>query len=187
MSIEPTANNENNTSIVTGIVRGTFLNLFVPKSINNVGDAKYFMTLLISKSDTATIEKIRIAQEAAVQKRWANHRPEIIHTTLHDGDGIRLSTGKPFGPECKGNFVMSVSSKSKPGLVDRDRNHISDSKQVKNGDYFRVSLSAYAYDWSGNSGVTFMLNNVQHIRKGDSLASYRSRAEDDFKDDALLV
>lgn len=167
------------TKVITGVVRGSYLNLFEPRSSNDGGDPKYGLTILIPKTDTATLKKIRDAQETAIISKWPNKRPPKIDTTLHDGDGVRPASGEPFGEECKGHYVMTVSSKDRPGLVDSNVEPILDRGSVVSGDYFRVSMNAYAYDTAGKRGVSFGLNNVQFIRKGEPLTS-KSRAEDDF-------
>jgi hypothetical protein len=43
-------------------------------------------------------------------------------------------------------------------------------------------MNAYAYDVSGNRGVSFGLGNVQKVADGEALSS-RTTAEDDFSDD----
>lgn len=170
------------TKVVTGKVRGSFLNLFVPRAQNENQEPKYSMVVLIPKSDTATLAKIKAAQEAATVKKWPNKRPALINTTLHDGDGVRPSTGEPFGDECKGHMVMSCSSKHKPKVIDTQSNEILDPTEVNSGDYFKVSLNFFGYESNGKKGVSAGLNNVLFLEKGESLGG-RSRAEDDFASD----
>lgn len=167
------------TNIVTGIVRGSYVNIFQPK-LNDQGEPRYSMMLLIPKSDTATIERIKAAQAAAVKKKWPNKPPAKINYTLHDGDGVKPESGEPYGPECKGCFVMNVSSKNQPGIVDAKRNPILDPKACVSGDYYRVDINAYGYEGK-KSGVTFGLNNVQFVRRGEPLGNTRS-AEAAFDD-----
>ena len=113
--------------------------------------------------------------------KWPNKPPAKLAYTLHDGDGVKEKTGEPFGPECKGHWVISVSSKNKPGVVDADLNEIIDKTAIVSGDYGRASINAYGYDVSGNRGVSFGLNNIQFLEKGEPLGG-RTRAEDDFSD-----
>jgi hypothetical protein len=77
---------------------------------------------------------------------------------------------------------MAVASKYKPKILDRDSNEIIDAAECGSGDYYKVSLNAYGYDFSGKRGVSFGLGNVLFWDKGDSLGG-TSRAEDDFADD----
>ena len=169
------------TKVVTGRCRLSYCNLFEPRAQQEGGDLKYSVTLLIPKSDTATLAKIKAAQEAAIAAKWQAKRPAKLATTLHDGDGIREKTGEEFGPECKGHWVVTVSSKSKPGIVDADLNPILDKTAIVSGDYGRASINAYGYDVNGNRGISFGLNNIQFLETGEPLGG-RTRAEDDFAD-----
>lgn len=169
------------TKVVTGKVRLSYAFLFEarPPKENPDGEKKFSTSILIPKSDKDTLDKIKAAQEVAITAKWPGKRPAKIAITLHDGDGVKEKTGEPYGPECKGHFVMSVSTKLRPGVVDTNMNSIIDPAGIQSGDYARVSISAYAYDVSGNRGVSFGLNNVQLLAKGEPLGG-STRAEDDF-------
>ena len=169
------------TKVVTGRVRLSYTSLFEARaSRDNPGaEPKFSTTILIPKSDTKTLAAIKAAQEAAIAAKWPK-RPAKIASTLHDGDGVKEKTGEPYGPECKGHWVMSVASKVRPNVVDASLQPILDASMVRSGDYARVSINAYCYDTSGNRGVSFGLNNVQKLADGEPLGGGRSRAEDDF-------
>ncbi|MFR4700355.1 MAG: ssDNA-binding protein, partial [Christensenellaceae bacterium] len=51
------------TQITTGKVRFSYCNLFTPRAAQEGAKEKYSVTLLIPKSDKATIQKIRTAME----------------------------------------------------------------------------------------------------------------------------
>ena len=174
--------------VVTGKVRASYVYLDEPRVYDN-GDEKYSVTLLSPKSDKATYKKLNKAMDAAeeawINTVWKGKRPAKINRSLHDGDGVRAVSGEPYGEECKGHWVLSVQSKRKPGVVDRD-NDPFDAADIKSGDYIRASLRAFAYDVSGNRGVSFGLNNVQFLHEGDPLGggtSARADFSDPFEDD----
>lgn len=169
------------TKVVTGRVRLSYCTLDQarPPKDNPAGDPKFSVSILIPKSDTKTYAALKAAQEVAIAAKWPK-RPAKVATTLHDGDGVKEKTGEAYGPECKGHWVMSCASKTRPGMVDKDLNAIIETGVIKSGDYARVSLNAYCYDVSGNRGVSFGLNNVQKLADGEALGGGRSRAEDDF-------
>ena len=100
-----------NTEVVTGKVRFSYLNVFTPKAQNTGDEPKYSVKLLIPKSDTTTLQKIKAAmaaaREAFVAKNGANSLPANPVHTLHDGDGLR-GDGEEFEPECKGCWVINV-------------------------------------------------------------------------------
>lgn len=175
------------TKVVTGVVRGSFCNIFSPRpqsqeELDAKATPKYGMTVLIPKTDTVTLAKIAAAQEAAVNAKWPNKRPPKLDTTLHDGDGARPSNGEPFGEECKGHMVLSASSKFKPKIIDRDGNEVIDPAQAMSGDYFKVSLNFYGYYQKGKRGTSGGLGNILFWEKGEPLGG-SSRAEDDFAAD----
>lgn len=58
----------NPTKVITGVnTRWSYVNAWEPKSING-GAPKYSVSLIISKSDTKTIEKIQAAIQAAYEE-----------------------------------------------------------------------------------------------------------------------
>lgn len=119
------------TQITTGKVRFSYCNLFTPRAAQEGAKEKYSVTLLIPKSDKATIQKIKAAMEEAKQKYIAANSgkklPTNLKSTLHDGDGERPNGGE-FGEECKGCYVITVSSNNKPVLVHSDKTPLTDPR-----------------------------------------------------------
>jgi len=171
------------TKVVTGKVRLSYVHVFEPFSNQDGQEPKYSCVLLIPKSDKATIKKLHDAQQAALEqgktKQFGGKIPANWKNTLHDGDE---DADLEKNPEYEGCLFMSVSSKTKPGVVDRNLNPILDSTEVYSGCYARVSINAFPFNTQGNRGVSFGLNHIQKWEDGDFLGG-RSRAEDDF--DAL--
>ena len=172
------------TKIVTGKVRLSFCQLFEPKAIDG-GEPKYSVTLLIPKSDTATVEKIKAAMAEAAEKfRQQNGSvalPANPITPLHDGDGVKPSSGEPYGPECKGHYVMAVSCKAsqKPVIVDAAGNAILDAGAVYSGCYGRASVNFYGYN-NRKKGIGAGLLAVQKLHDGEPFGTVGSA--DDFND-----
>lgn len=172
------------TKIVTGKVRFSFVHVFEPQEQQGGGDPKYSVTLLIPKSDTTTMGKIKQAMKEArdnfVARNGANSLPANPTNTLHDGDGQRPS-GDDFGPECKGCYVITVSSKQKPVIVDAFRNEITDPKEVYSGCYGRASINFYGYNRNGKKGLSAGLLSIQKLSDGEPFGTVGSA--DDFDDD----
>ena len=86
-----------NTKVVTGKVRFSYCNIFEPREPQGGGEAKYSVTLLIPKSDTATLNKIKLAiaeaREAFCARNGANALPARPNHTLHDGEALGGSRG----------------------------------------------------------------------------------------------
>ncbi len=177
------------TKVVTGKVRLSFVNIFEPKAPQGGGDPKYSVTLLIPKTDKDTLGKIAQAisdaRENFCKRNGASALPVKPNTTLHDGDGVRDS-GDPYGPECKGCYVITVSSKQRPVIVDRNGQAILDSTEVYSGCYGRASINFYGYNQAGKKGISAGLLAIQKLADGDpfGIVGSASDFDDDFKDDS---
>lgn len=171
------------TKVVTGKVRFSFVNVWEPKEPQGGGDPKYSLTLLIPKNDAVTMGKIQQAMQEArdnfCAKNGAAALPAKPTHTLHDGDGLRPA-GEPFGPECKGHYVITVSSKQKPVVVDVAGNAILDPAEVYSGCYGRVSMNFYGYNRAGKKGISAGLLAVQKLHDGEPFGTVGSA--DDFND-----
>lgn len=171
------------TKVVTGKVRFSFCNIFEAKEPQGGGDPKYSVTLLIPKSDTVTLGKIKDAMVEAREnfcaRNGANALPAKPNHTLHDGDGMR-DNGEPFGPECKGCYTIPVSSKQKPIVVDAFRNEITDPGEVYSGCYGRAAINFYGYSRNGKKGLSAGLLSIQKLHDGEAFGTVGSA--DDFND-----
>ena len=181
------------TEVVTGKVRLSYTHLFVPTA-NIVGQTeKYSTVILIPKTDTMTIQKMRAAQRLALEagktKVFAGKIPRVWKDTIHDGDE---EADLEKNPEYAGNWYLSVASTRKPPVFDRLKIQITDEEEVYSGCYARVVLNAYAYDQKGNKGVTFGLQAVQKLGEGERFGGGYVDPDavfddlDDDDDDALI-
>ena len=175
----------NPTKVITGVnTRWSYVNAWEPKSING-GAPKYSVSLIIPKSDTKTLEKIRAAIQAAFEegqsKLKGNGRSvpalSALKTPLRDGDAER-----PDDEAYANSYFVNANSGTAPGIVDADRNPILERSEVYSGVYGRASINFYAFNSNGNKGIACGLNNLQKIRDGEPLGG-KSRAEDDFAEE----
>ena len=171
------------TSVVTGLVRLSYLNVFSPRKIEGQeGEGKYTACILIPKSDKTTLNAIKSACDAARMSSAAlfgGKVPERLKLPLHDGDG-EMPNGGEYGPECKGMYVLNASARQQPGLGDRRCNRIIDQTQLYSGCWARVDLNFFAYKAQGNQGIGAGLNNIQKVKDDEPLGG-RKRAEDVFQ------
>ncbi len=161
------------TQITTGKVRFSYCSLFEPRAAVTGGQETYSVTLLIDKGDKFTLDKIKAAIEEAkqnyLQKNSGKKLPTGLKTTLHDGDGERPNGGD-FGPECAGCYVITVSSKNKPVLVDKNKTPITDPQDLYSGCYGRAIINFFVYDTNGNKGISAGLNGVMKLHDGEPLS-----------------
>ena len=176
---------KNPTKVITGKhTVFSYLNVNEPKVPLGGGTPKYSVSLIIPKSDTATVEKIRAAIKAAYDegqiklKGSGKSVPALssIKTPLRDGDKERGDD-----EAYRNSWFINANSTTKPGVVDADRNPILETSELYSGIIGRASINFYAYNSNGNKGIACGLNNLQKLSDGTPLGSH-SRAEDDFAD-----
>ncbi len=172
------------TKVITGKVRFSYPYLFKPQEALGGGDPKYSVTLLIPKTDTETLGKIKAAMAEAREnfcnRNGANALPAKPNHILKDGDGTK-DNGDPFGPECAGHYVIKVRSKQKPVIVDEYRNNITDPSKVYGGCNGRAAINFFGYNTAGQKGISATLQSVQVLPGGEPFGSVGSAS--DFDDD----
>lgn len=162
--------------VVTGKVRFSFVHVFTPgKSMDEGKAGKYSVSVIVPKSDKATIDKLNAAFEKVKNGNAAvfgGSVPKMVKGGLRDGDLEKDD------PAYKGAMFFNASSAQKPGVVDADMNPIIDPEEFYSGCFGRVSVNLYAYNANGSKGVAFGLNNVQKLEDGEKLGGGTSAAED---------
>ena len=86
------------------------------------------------------------------------------------------------GYEIPGGVFISAWTKTKPGLVDANRQEIMVPEDVWPGQLARATVAPWWYNTNGNRGVTFFLNNLQICAPGTERLDGRKAAKDDFDD-----
>ena len=147
---------KNPMKVITGPnTRWSYCNVWQPKSING-GTPKYSVSLIIPKSDTVTINKIKAAIEAAYKEGEAKLKGNgrsvpalsVLKTPLRDGDAER-----PDDEAYANAYFVNANSATAPGIVDADRQPILDTSEVYSGVYGRASINFYAFNSNGNKGL----------------------------------
>ena len=167
---------KNNTKVVTGTVRLSYEHVWEPASING-GEEKYSASLIIPKSDKATVNAIQKAVDAAIEEglaKFGGKKPNkaAIKLPLRYGDAEREDEAY------QGSFFLNANSRTAPQVVDRSVQPILDRSEVYSGCYIRASITFYAFNSNGNKGVACGLNNIQKIRDGEPLGGRANAAED---------
>ena len=177
----------NPMKVITGPnTRWSYANVWEPKSING-GSPKYSISLIIPKSDTVTVAKIKAAIEAAYQEGQAKLRGNgksvpalnLIKNPLRDGDLER-----PDDPAYANSYFINANSATAPGIVDADRNPVLTRSEVYSGVYGRASITFYSFNSNGNRGIACGLNNLQLLRAGEPLGG-KASAESDFASESF--
>ena len=170
------------TKVITGAnTRWSYANVWEPKAMEG-GKPKFSVSLIIPKSDTVTVGKIKAAIEEAYrdgQSKLKGNGKSVpalssLRTPLRDGD-----IDRPDDPAYANSYFVNANSTSAPGIVDAAKNQIIEKSEVYSGCYGRASISFYAFNANGNKGIACGLNNLQKIKDGEPLGG-RASAESDF-------
>lgn len=175
------------TKIVVGPVRFSFPKVFKPEAMEEGQDPKYSICLLIPKSDTALVAKIKAAIDSCIEenKKMFDGVPKgKLKNPLRDADD-ETNESKVNDPNYekvwKGHYFMNVSTKNKPGVLNAKREPIIEPNDFYAGCYGYATINPFAFDQKGNKGIAFGLNNLLKSKDGERIAGFTS-AEEDFAD-----
>lgn len=169
---------QNGTKVVFGPCRLSYTHLFEKYTPEGGGDGKYMTNVLIPKDEKATvaaIEKaIQEAKKAGIVGKWGGKEPKKLDMPLHDGS-------EKEDEVYDGHLYVNAKCNTRPGIVDKHKQPITDEEEIYSGVWAYVSVTFYAYDVNGNKGVACGLNNVMKFKDDDRLGG-RASAEADFGD-----
>ena len=169
------------TKVITGKVRFSYCHVFEPAAMAEGQTPKYSVSIIISKDDKLTIDKINKAIEEAKQEgkaKFGGKIPANLKLPLRDGDIER-----PDDDAYANSYFITASSSQAPGIVDENRDEIMTKTEFYSGCYGRASVNFYAFNQAGNKGIAVGLNNLQKLEDGEPLGGVRVSAQDDFADD----
>jgi hypothetical protein len=199
--------------IITPEAIASYPNIFHPQPVSAEDAAqgkkpKYGVALVFPAD--ADLKSLKQTAIKAAQDRWGDKLKGAKMVTLETqhGPATFLQAGKlrvrlPWRDQedviadkgyPAGSTLINVRSDRKPGVVNTipDPNNggkptvVTDEAAIYPGVIIRASLSAFTYDNSGNSGVTYGLENVQIVRDGDRLDG-GANATDEFAADENAV
>jgi hypothetical protein len=164
----------NQRKVTTPEFRASFPHVFKAHAFNDKQEAKFSLTMLFPK--TADLKALKKAAAFAAEEKWGPREkwPKGLRMPFRDGDEKSDLTGYT------GTIYVNANSKQRPGCVDNRLTPIvEEDNTFYAGCYARATLIAFAYDTSGNRGVSFSLQNIQKLRDGEPFSG-RRKAEDDF-------
>ena len=162
-------------TFTTGEVQLSYCHLLKPDTPPGSMTPSYSVVALISKNDVATITAYKAAEQDAlaygIREKWGGVQPPVLQGGLKDGDGVR-SDGTPYGPECKGCYVLTckTSVEYPPEIVDQNLQPVIDPRKVYSGCYGRVNVTLIPYN-NQSKGIKAVLNCVQILRDGEPLGA----------------
>lgn len=173
----------NETKVITNKVRFSYAHVFKAESVSDDEGAekKFSVSLIIPKSDKETVKLIKQAienaKEAGKTSKFGGKIPATLKLPLRDGDEER-----PDDEAYAESYFINASAKTKPGVVDREMNPITDEEEFYSGCFGRASVTFYPFNANGNKGIAAGLNHVQKTSEGEPLGG-RVSVETDFDDE----
>ena len=159
-------------NIITPKARMSFPNLFRPRAAQGSDKEKFGVALLIPP--TADVKLLKDAAAKAAKEKWGDNLPSKLKSPFLDaGDHDREGYDE-------GWLLVRASTLQRPGIVNAAGANVTEESEVYPGRWCLASLNAFAYDSSGNRGVSFGLQNVQVLDHDEPIGG-RSRPEDDFE------
>jgi hypothetical protein len=168
------------TRVVTGKVRFVYCSVMSARRNELNGKDEFSTQVLVPKSDTETVNALKAAAKEALVAKFGDKVPKNVRNPMRDGDTETKTDGSPLGKEYAGCYFFNTKSNNKPGAVDANGQDLIGASDIVSGDFGRVSLNAYAYSQAGNNGVSYGLNNVMLVSKGEPLGGARPSAASDF-------
>lgn len=162
--------------LTTPKFRVSFANVFKPRVAFDGQEPAYSLDALFDKKENKEMKWLKEAIKKAADSKWgAGKWPKNFKSPIKDGDEKELE-GYP------GNFFLTLKSKTKPGIVNRDLQEIIEPSEFYSGCFARATVIVKAYSTAGNNGVAVYLGNLQKDSDGDAFSG-KKNAKDDF--DAL--
>lgn len=154
-----------NSRVLTPEFRVSYPHIFKPNSIKG-SKPKYSITMLFPKSSDLTGLKQAIMQAKIAKFGAKDNWPESLDSPVTDGDDPKHAAKEGY----KDHWVIKAScnEESKPGVVDENVEDIIDQAKFYPGCYARAYIYAFAWEYMGKNGVSFILDHVQKTRDGKS-------------------
>lgn len=141
-----------------------FVHVFEPWAFCQNYEPKFFVTLIINKTDIYTIQTIHnaISQAYEIGKWKLQVALQDIRYPLRDGD-----TEKPDNLAYKNCCFINATRSGKfsaPAVCNIDKKEITDRSQLYSGVWGRVHVSFVAYCIGNQKGIGCYLNAVQKTK-----------------------
>lgn len=163
--------------VVFGPCRLSYTHLFKKHSFDgDDANGKFSTNILIPKTETATVNAIKKAIEAAkasgIVSKWGGKEPKKLVSPLLDGDDRDDDI-------YEGHYYLNAKCSTRPGIVDRNKAPIVDEEEIYSGVWAVVSVTFFPFDVNVNKGIACGLNNVMKFKDDEKLGG-RVSAESDF-------
>jgi hypothetical protein len=172
-------------ALITPIGVISFPVLFTPRAVVAGGDLRYGLSLILDAKAQKSPQFAALRQLVAqtIDAKWGTGKSRDKAFVARLRNPFLSTEGQDYeGYEDKDAIFIRPWSKNKPGVVDAHRDEITVPGDVWPGQMGRCSVNAFAYEQSGNRGVSFGLNSVQICRTDGKRLDGRKPARDEYDD-----
>lgn len=167
-------------NVLTPEFRAAFISVFKATASKNpdgtMSKEKFSIRAAFPPStDLSALKKQ--AGQAALDK-WGDKPPKNLRSPFRTNEELENPV-QGIGDDWV-IMTFSANADRRPGIVDAKVQDIIDEAEVYSGAWYRAQVRAFAYDMSGNKGVSFGLQNVQKLRNDDPLGGGRTPASKAF-------
>lgn len=163
-------------------VRLSFPQLFVPKAVQQGGEAKYSASFLLDKTtDAAQIDAIRNAMFKVATEKWgsADKIPKSLKKCLHEG------TEKDYDGYGPDNMFISASATIRPTVIDRNMSPLdANSGRPYAGCLVHAVIRLWAQDNQFGKRINAQLQGVQFAGDGEAFGAAPFDAAQHFAPEA---
>src|SRR5215467_3808953 len=159
--------------------------LFTPRPVVPGGEPRFSINLLFDQAAQKTTEWAAMKRAVAqtIDDEWGSGKSQDAAFIKRLKLPFLACKDQPYdGYDIPGGMFIRPWTKNKPGVVDAARQEITVPGDVWAGQVVRATVSPFAYEQTGNRGVSFGLANVQICRTDTRRLDGRRAAKDDFDD-----
>lgn len=150
-------------ALITPVGMLSFPNLFTPRAAAPGQEPMYSASCLFNAQAQQSPEyaAMRKAAHEAGVKKWGADKMRDVTFTRNLRMPFRPAGEKAYQGYEEGFTYIAARTKDRPGVLDARNQEITVSEDVWPGQLCRFFISPFAYDFSGNKGISFALNHVQ--------------------------
>lgn len=175
------------TEVITppGIL--SFPHLFTPRAAVQGAEPRYSACLIFDDAGQkhANYAKLKSSVLEAIEEEWGAAKAKDTQFIKSLRLPFRDAGEKDYEGYGKGKIFINPWNKSKPGIVDRNGADIMVPADVFAGQIARFAVRPYAYQQSGNKGVSLSLVHVQIIKADMPRLDGRKSAQQTFAGEDL--
>jgi hypothetical protein len=156
----------------------SYPNLIVPKPPAEGAEPRYSCVIVFDEEaqKTEAFKLLKAACAQVAQEKWGANIPKNLRTPFRP---CSEKEGEPFA-SCPGGVFISPWSKQKPGIVGPDLAEVLVADDIWAGQIVRASVRPFAYENTGNKGVSFGLGNLQITKPNMPRIDGRKSAKAEF-------